>query len=304
MRNRDLPAPWVWLGACLATGLGASAAVQASPAKPVKWVVTCPAPKPREAARPEADAVAQAAEDAEAASPEAPAPVPTRASAAPVQDAPLDVGPVPQPLPSLVPRQPQEPGPTVAAPLEGAARPATEPEGNAEAPAAQRVSIATAATPRSLEAGPALAAAQHPVSMPAVQAAPTHLALAAATAAPATVPAAVPAAAPSAVPPAPLAGDPQRWDVRIADVTLAKTLARWAQEAGYRLQWDAARNYLISAPSTFIGAFEDAVAQALGTPGVRSGDYPLEACLYANTPPLIRVTRQGDQVRECVAVSP
>ena len=38
-----------------------------------------------------------------------------------------------------------------------------------------------------------------------------------------------------------------------------------------------------------------------GSAGIRQSDYPLEACIYANTPPLVRITRQGEQARECDA---
>ena len=95
----------------------------------------------------------------------------------------------------------------------------------------------------------------------------------------------------------------KRWDVLTTDVTLTRTLERWAAIAGYRMKWDAGRNFLISAPSTFEGSFELALAQVLGTPGIRLSDYPLEACIYGNTPPLVRITRQGQQTRECTAAS-
>jgi hypothetical protein len=95
----------------------------------------------------------------------------------------------------------------------------------------------------------------------------------------------------------------KRWDVLTTDVTLTRTLERWAAIAGYRLKWDAGRNFLISAPSTFEGTFEVALAEVLGTPGIRLSDYPLEACIYGNTPPLVRITRQGQQTRECTAAS-
>lgn len=118
-----------------------------------------------------------------------------------------------------------------------------------------------------------------------------------------------PLATMAAAPAAPAPQEPsaavqqQSWEVRTSDVTLSRTLERWAASAGYRLKWDAARNFLISAPSTFSGDFEEALSQALSTPGVRLSDYPLEACIYPNTPPLARITRQGEQTRECAAVS-
>ena len=91
----------------------------------------------------------------------------------------------------------------------------------------------------------------------------------------------------------------QKWDVAVTDITLAKALERWAAKAGWRVRWDADRHVLISAPAIYEGSFEDAVATVLATPGIRGSAYPLEACVYANTPPLIRITRMGDQANEC-----
>jgi hypothetical protein len=95
-----------------------------------------------------------------------------------------------------------------------------------------------------------------------------------------------------------------RWEVRASDITLAKTLERWSAAGGHKLKWDAARNFLIGAPDVYIGSFEGAVHNLLFSPGIRLSDYPLEACIYANTPPLIRITRQGEQTRECAAANP
>jgi hypothetical protein len=93
----------------------------------------------------------------------------------------------------------------------------------------------------------------------------------------------------------------RRWDVLTQDITLAHTLERWASAAGYRLKWDAQRNFLIGAPDSVEGSFEAALQTVLGSAGIRESDYPLEACIYANTPPLVRITRQGEQARECAA---
>jgi hypothetical protein len=92
-----------------------------------------------------------------------------------------------------------------------------------------------------------------------------------------------------------------RWDVLTQDITLARTLERWAGAAGYRLKWDAQRNFLIGAPDSVQGSFETALQTVLGSAGIRQSDYPLEACIYANSPPLVRITRQGEQARECAA---
>lgn len=96
-------------------------------------------------------------------------------------------------------------------------------------------------------------------------------------------------------------GAVERWEVMASDVTLARTFERWSLAAGHKLKWDAARNFLIGAPDVYVGTFEGAIEHVLRSPGIRFSDYPLEACVYANTPPLVRITRQGEQSRECQA---
>jgi hypothetical protein len=104
-----------------------------------------------------------------------------------------------------------------------------------------------------------------------------------------------PYAAPAADP------SPGPWRVLVQDITLARTFERWGAQAGYRIKWDAQRNFLIGAPDSVEGTFEAAVRAVLDSAGIRQSDYPLEACIYANTPPLVRITRQGEQARECDA---
>lgn len=94
---------------------------------------------------------------------------------------------------------------------------------------------------------------------------------------------------------------PERWRVLVQDITLQRTLERWGAQAGYRVKWDAQRNFLIGAPDSVEGTFEAALKTVLDSAGIRHSDYPLEACIYANTPPLVRITRQGEQARECEA---
>jgi len=115
------------------------------------------------------------------------------------------------------------------------------------------------------------------------------------------------AAEPLPLPVVPYAGataaDPAlaHWSVLVQDITLARTLERWGAQAGYRVKWDAQRNFLIGAPDSVEGTFETALKAILSSAGIRQSDYPLEACIYANTPPLVRITRQGEQARECDA---
>ena len=94
---------------------------------------------------------------------------------------------------------------------------------------------------------------------------------------------------------------PAHWSVLVQDITLARTFERWGAQAGYRVKWDAQRNFLIGAPDSVDGSFETALKTILNSAGIRQSDYPLEACIYANTPPLVRITRQGEQARECEA---
>ncbi len=89
------------------------------------------------------------------------------------------------------------------------------------------------------------------------------------------------------------------WEIRATDVRLDLVLERWAKTAGWRVQWDANRHVELAGPNTFKGAFRDVVGQVLSTPGIKFSEFPLEGCIYPNVPPLIRITRMGDQTSEC-----
>jgi hypothetical protein len=89
------------------------------------------------------------------------------------------------------------------------------------------------------------------------------------------------------------------WAVRVSDARLDRALTRWAKKAGYNFKWDAEKHYLVSASSSFYGSFEEALNQVLSTPGIAKSDFPLESCIYGNSPPLVRITRLGDQTNQC-----
>lgn len=94
------------------------------------------------------------------------------------------------------------------------------------------------------------------------------------------------------------------WQLKASDVRLAATFERWAKESTergmpYSILWDAGKHVLIEAPTEFRGTFLDAVKQALKSPSILESDYPLEACEYPNTPAVIRVTRWGEQAKDC-----
>lgn len=90
-----------------------------------------------------------------------------------------------------------------------------------------------------------------------------------------------------------------RWELKLQDVTLNKAFTRWAAEAGYRVRWDARKHVVIGSPETYEMPFEQAVTAALSSPGIQASEYPFDVCFYPNNPPLARITRRGEQDKEC-----
>lgn len=110
------------------------------------------------------------------------------------------------------------------------------------------------------------------------------------------------APATSVVPAAPVvvtASTTRTWRVESSDVRLSTTLERWSKEAGHNLIWDAEKQVLLSAKDSYVGNLEDAITRVLTSPAIRRSEYPLEACFYPNSPPVIRITRLGEQAEEC-----
>lgn len=87
----------------------------------------------------------------------------------------------------------------------------------------------------------------------------------------------------------------QSWSVQVEDITLENTLKRWAQQSNHQLLWDTDREIQITAKDEFSGSFEDALNRVLQSPAIRQSEHPLEAVIYANNPPLVRITRLGEQ---------
>lgn len=112
-------------------------------------------------------------------------------------------------------------------------------------------------------------------------------------------PIAVSTPAKAAIAPLTVAAEPavetKRWQILASDVRLDNTLNRWASVAGMRMLWDAKQHVMLSAEDTFVGSFEQALERVLSSPAIRLSDYPLQACVYPNSPPLLRITRLGDQ---------
>jgi hypothetical protein len=92
---------------------------------------------------------------------------------------------------------------------------------------------------------------------------------------------------------------PLHWEVSLQDRTLARTLERWGAQAGYRVRWEAQREVPIAAADSYEGTFEAALQSVLRAASARRGEDALEVCIYADMPPVARITRRGEQAREC-----
>lgn len=94
--------------------------------------------------------------------------------------------------------------------------------------------------------------------------------------------------------------DLRSYEIKLSDIKISTSMNRWAAENNVRIRWDADKHVLVGAPMVFRSAnILDAISQALSTPGIKNSDYPLEVCEYPNNPPLLRITRQGEQTKDC-----
>lgn len=91
----------------------------------------------------------------------------------------------------------------------------------------------------------------------------------------------------------------ESWEIDLKDIHLANTFARWGEKKGWTVLWDAPKNIMIEATSVFQGSLPDAIDQVLRSPGIANSAFPLEACVYPNTPPLVRITLKDEQKSEC-----
>jgi hypothetical protein len=91
----------------------------------------------------------------------------------------------------------------------------------------------------------------------------------------------------------------QAWAIEATDMRLVDAFSRWAKKAGVQLRWDAARHVEIGAIDIYEGDVTQAMISALSSPSIANSDFPLEVCFYPNRPTLARVTRRGEQWRDC-----
>lgn len=90
----------------------------------------------------------------------------------------------------------------------------------------------------------------------------------------------------------------QRWAILPTDGKLAVTFERWAASAGMKMIWDAKQHVMLSSSDSFAGTIDQALTRVLSSSAIRQSTYPLEACIYPNSPPVLRITRLGDQ-KDC-----
>ena len=89
------------------------------------------------------------------------------------------------------------------------------------------------------------------------------------------------------------------WTILPTDGRLATTFERWAKADGMKLVWDAQQHVMLSSSDSFTGTLTEALNRVMTSPAIRLSPYPLEACIYPNNPPLLRITRAGEQSLEC-----
>ena len=69
-----------------------------------------------------------------------------------------------------------------------------------------------------------------------------------------------------------------RWELRANDVKLSAALERWARDAGWRMTWEAERDFDLVLQASFGGTFEQALNTVLRAYVI--SDFPLQACLH------------------------
>jgi Toxin co-regulated pilus biosynthesis protein Q len=89
-------------------------------------------------------------------------------------------------------------------------------------------------------------------------------------------------------------GETQPWQVRLQDKTLSQTLFRWAQTAGWQIQWDAERDHPIEASFQIEATFVQALKIVMES--LADSEYPLQAVLNPQTRSM-RIVRHNESPR-------
>jgi hypothetical protein len=81
----------------------------------------------------------------------------------------------------------------------------------------------------------------------------------------------------------------QKFDTMVTDRSVSRVLDRWARQAGVGFVWDAKSDVTLSTQDRFVGTIEQATERLIsGLSGIT-----LQACIYTNNPPVIRITESG-----------
>lgn len=83
------------------------------------------------------------------------------------------------------------------------------------------------------------------------------------------------------------------WAVSPQDVNVRRALTRWADKAGWQVEWQASEDVLISSSASFEGDFKSAVDQLFGA--LTTTDVGLVPLRYKNK--VIRVTESGKRAK-------
>jgi len=89
-------------------------------------------------------------------------------------------------------------------------------------------------------------------------------------------------------------GESVPWQVLLQDKTLSQTLFRWAQVAGWQIQWDAERDHPIEASIQIQATFVQALKMVMES--LADSEYPLQAVLNPQTRSM-RVVRHNESPR-------
>ena len=80
-----------------------------------------------------------------------------------------------------------------------------------------------------------------------------------------------------------------KFDTLASDRSVSRLIERWARQAGVNYVWGAPSDVTLGTQDRFVGTIEQAIDRLLnGVSGLN-----LQACIYNNNPPVIRITESG-----------
>lgn len=89
-------------------------------------------------------------------------------------------------------------------------------------------------------------------------------------------------------------GRTQEFKIQLGDVYVSRALARWGQEAGWRVIWDAPNDFPVAAEAQIRGTFREAIGNVMTS--LAKTDFPVSAVFYQNN--VVRIVRYEGQSNE------